>query len=133
MYMSLHFIRINNNHLQVVGAGMPPILYYQSSIKNIMEIESGGPPLGGFPNFKYKLYKYDLSKGDIIVVLTDGFAERMNIKKEILGWDKGTDLLKRINYSAADEIIKEFVNTSDVWGGQRQQDDDITFVVFKVK
>jgi len=133
MYMSLHFIRINNNQLQVVGAGMPPILYYQSSTKNIMEIESGGPPLGGFPNFKYKLYNYELSKGDIIIVLTDGFAERMNNKKEILGWDKGKDLLKRINDSAADEIIKEFIKTSDMWGGQRQQDDDITLVVFKVK
>jgi serine phosphatase RsbU (regulator of sigma subunit) len=133
MYMSLHFIRINNNQLQVVGAGMPPILYYQSSTKNIMEIESGGPPLGGFPNFKYKLYNYELSKGDIIIVLTDGFAERLNNKKEILGWDKGKDLLKRINDSAADEIIKEFIKTSDMWGGQRQQDDDITLVVFKVK
>jgi len=133
MYMSLHFIRINNNHLQVVGAGMPPILYYQSSIKNIMEIESGGPPLGGFPNFKYELYNYELSKGDIIVVLTDGFAERMNNKQEILGWDRGKDLLKRINDSAADEIIKQFIKTSDMWGGHRQQDDDITFVVFKVK
>jgi serine phosphatase RsbU (regulator of sigma subunit) len=133
MYMSLHFIRISNNQLQVVGAGMPPILYYQSSTKNIMEIESGGPPLGGFPNFKYELYNYELSKGDIIVVLTDGFAERMNKKKEILGWGKGIDLLKRINDSAADEIIKEFIKTSDMWGGHRQQDDDITFVVFKVK
>jgi len=133
MYMSLHFIRISNNQLQVVGAGMPPILYYQSCTKNIMEIESGGPPLGGFPNFKYKLYNYELSKGDIIVVLTDGFAERMNNKQEILGWDRGKDLLKRINDSAADEIIKQFIKTSDMWGGHRQQDDDITFVVFKVK
>ena len=98
-----------------------------------MEIESGGPPLGGFPNFKYKLYNYELSKGDIIVVLTDGFAERMNNKQEILGWDRGKDLLKRINDSAADEIIKQFIKTSDMWGGHRQQDDDITFVVFKVK
>ena len=25
MYMSLHFIRINKNEMQVIGAGMPPI------------------------------------------------------------------------------------------------------------
>ena len=133
MYMSLHFIRINKDELQVIGAGMPPILYYQSSTKNIMEIESGGPPLGGFPNFKYKLYNYELAKGDIIVVLTDGFAERMNNKKEILGWEKGKDLLRRFNDSAASEIIEEFIKTSDMWGGQRQHDDDITFVVIKVR
>jgi serine phosphatase RsbU (regulator of sigma subunit) len=133
MYMSLHFIRISNKQLQVVGAGMPPILYFQSSTKNIMEIESGGPPLGGFPNFKYKLYSYELSKGDIIIVLTDGFAERMNNKKEILGWDKGKQLLTEMNGLSADQIIKEFVKASYQWGGERQQDDDITLVVFKVK
>lgn len=133
MYMSLHFIRIINNQLQIVGAGMPPILYYQSSIKNILEIESAGPPLGGFPDFNYGLYTRELSKGDIIVVLTDGFAERMNNKKEILGWDKGKELLERINDSTSDEIIKEFIKTSDEWGGERLQDDDITFVVIKVK
>ena len=57
----------------------------------------------------------------------------MNNKQEILGWDRGKDLLKRINDSATDEIIKQFIKTSDMWGGHRQQDDDITFVVFKVK
>lgn len=37
MYMSLHFLRISNNQLQVVGAGMPPILYYQSSTKILLK------------------------------------------------------------------------------------------------
>ena len=75
----------------------------------------------------------NLSTGDIIVLMSDGFAERMNEKKEIFGWDKGKELLAEMNGLSADQIIKEFVKASDQWGGERQQDDDITFVVFKVK
>ena len=95
-------------------------LYYQSSTNNIMEIESGGPPLGGFPNFNYKLFSCELSKGDIIVALTDGFAERMNDKKEILGWEKGKELLAKMTDLSANEIIEEFVKTNDEWGGERR-------------
>jgi len=31
------------------------------------------------------------------------------------------------------EIIRHFVETGDVWAGARPQDDDVTFVVLKVK
>ncbi|MBK7630116.1 MAG: SpoIIE family protein phosphatase [Ignavibacteriales bacterium] len=133
MYMSLHFLRISNNQLQVVGAGMPPILYYQSSTKNIIEIESGGPPLGGFPNFKYELYNYELFKGDIILVLTDGIAERMNVKKQIFGWDKGKKLLFNMKDLSANEIIREIIKINDEWAENKEQEDDITMVALKVK
>ena len=133
MYMSMNFLRIYDSKIEIIGAGMPPSLYYQSRAKNILEIESSGPPLGGFSNFNYELCSYEMVTGDIVVLMSDGFVERMNEKKEIFGWDKGRDLLKRIIDSTADEIIKEFVRVSDEWGGDRDQDDDITFVVFKVK
>ena len=57
----------------------------------------------------------------------------MNDKKEIFGWDKGKELLAKMIDLSANEIIEEFVKTNDEWGGDRDQDDDITFVVFKVK
>jgi serine phosphatase RsbU (regulator of sigma subunit) len=76
---------------------------------------------------------YNLAQGDVIILMTDGFAERMNNKKEILGWDKGKELLAGMNGLSADQIVKEFVKASDEWGGERPQDDDITFVAIKVK
>ena len=133
MYMSLCFIRVTNNKLQFVAAGMPPSLYYQSKTKSVAEVESSGPPLGGFPNFNYEINNYELSTGDIVVLMSDGFAERMNENKEIYGWGKGRELLVKISNLTAEEIIKEFVKASDEWGGKREQDDDITLVVFKVK
>lgn len=133
MYMSLCFIRFTNNQLQFAAAGMPPSLFYQKEMNIVTEIESSGPPLGGFLNFNYDIHTYNLSKGDIIVFLTDGFSERMNDSKQLYGWDKGRDLLLGNSGSSANEIINKFVNVSDEWGGDKPQDDDITFVVIKVK
>jgi serine phosphatase RsbU (regulator of sigma subunit) len=133
MYMSLCFIRIQNHRIQTVGAGMPPLLYYNSEKDALEEIESSGPPLGGFPNFNYEINNYDFSKGDIVVLMSDGFAERMNEDKEIFGWSKGREILSNIKNQTADQIIKEFINVSDEWGGKREQDDDITLVVLKAK
>jgi ligand-binding sensor domain-containing protein len=62
----------------------------------------------------------------------DGFAERRNSDKKILGWDSGKDLLSGISNLGSEQIIEELVKAGDEWGGDRQQDDDITFVVFKV-
>ncbi|UCH65898.1 MAG: SpoIIE family protein phosphatase, partial [Ignavibacterium sp.] len=124
MYMSLHLLQIKGNQMQVIGAGMPPMLYYQSSTGSVVEIESSGPPLGGFRNFKYEKCDYKLMPGDVLVVMTDGFAERRNNAKEILSG---------IKHQTSDQIIEQFVEANDNWGEGNPQDDDITFVVIKVK
>jgi len=133
MYMSLCFVRIQNDQVQIVGAGMPPLLLFSREKKSIEEIESSGPPLGGFPNFDYDNHNYNLSKGDIIVLLTDGFSERMNERKQIFGWNVGKELLSKMNHLSSNEILGNFVKASDDWAGKRPQDDDITFLVIKVK
>ena len=65
--------------------------------------------------------------------MSDGFAERMNKNKIIYGWNKGKDLLAKMKHLSSNEIIKEFVKASDEWGEGSEQDDDITFVILKVK
>ena len=133
MYMSAHFLRINGYQLQLSGAGMPPLLYYQSSLNQVVEIESTGPPLGGFKHFNYNSNEYVLSKGDIILFMTDGFAERMNENDKLFGWTKGKELLADMVDLNANQLIEEFVKASDSWGGEKSQEDDITFVAIKVK
>jgi serine phosphatase RsbU (regulator of sigma subunit) len=133
MYMSLSFIRFTNNQLQFVAAGMPPSLLYKKETNIVLEVESSGPPLGGFPNFEYEVKTYNLSRGDILVLLTDGFSERMDENKQIFGWDKGNEILLQNSTLTANQIINKFVEVSNEWGGNISQEDDITFVVVKVK
>ena len=65
--------------------------------------------------------------------MTDGFTERLNERKEILGDEKAKAILGVSAGASADEIIERFVKECDEWGGDRPQDDDATFVVIKIK
>ena len=133
MFMSLCLVRIQNYQAQIVGAGMPPLFLYSNQNKSVEEIESSGPPLGGFLNFNYKTDLRALSSGDVLVLMSDGFAERMNEKKEIFGWDKGSRLLAKFADHHPDEIIRQFISANNAWGGNSDQTDDITIVVLKAK
>ena len=133
MYMSICCVRIHVDQIQIIGAGMPPALYFNCLNNSIEEIEASGPPLGGFPNFNYEIDRFKLSSGDVIVLISDGLAERMNNNKEIFGWNKGKELLAKMNHLSSDQIVREFVKVNDEWGGTREQDDDITIIVLKVK
>ena len=132
LYMSLSLIRFLGNELNITSAGMPPFLYYQHNTGNVIEIEASGPPLGVFPNFDYGVRKYNLFSGDVIVLMSDGFPERRNTNEEMFGWDGGRKLLPGISHLTSEQIVAELVNASNKWGGERPNDDDITFVVFKV-
>lgn len=133
MYMALFILRINNTHIEAVGAGMHPSFIYRKSTDTISEIESTGPPLGGLVNSNYIKNNFELSHGDVILLLTDGFTERFNEKGEILGDVKAKEILKKTADKNSDMIVREFVKACDEWGGSRQQDDDITFVAIKLK
>ena len=112
---------------------MYPFMIYDKTANSIKEVESTGPPLGAFPQSNYTSYKYDLSKGDIILLMTDGFTERFNMNNEMLGDERAKELLAECAGESAGKIIERFVRECDDWGGERPQDDDITFVVIKMK
>ena len=132
-YMSLALLRISGNHLKVIGAGMPPFLFYQKSSGTINEIEPSGPLLGAFPEYKYPVRNYDLSTGDIILLMSDGFIERRNAAGEMYGWEQGKHLFSTVTHLNSQQIIEEFVKAGDAWAEGSVQDDDITFVVFKIQ
>ena len=109
------------------------LLIYQKSTNSIRELESSGPPLGGFSDYKYETCRVDLSEGDVILLLSDGFEERFNIKNEMLGDKIAKEILGEIAGESAAKIIERFVKECDEWGEDRPQDDDVTFVVIKIK
>jgi len=133
MYMTLRILRIKESHLEVIGAGMYPFLIFDKATGVIREVESVGPPLGAFPQLHYTNNKFELSTGDVIVLMTDGFTERLNERNEMLGDEKAKAILGEIAGASANEIIERFVKECDEWGGERPQDDDATYVVIKIK
>ena len=114
-------------------AGMPPIYYYKKETGEIEEIIIQGMPLGGMRKFSYKIVEKELKSGDTILLLTDGLPEQMNKKEEMFDYPRVKDHFAEVAENNPEEIINKLVKSGDEWMGDSIQDDDITFLVIKVK
>jgi len=133
MFMALTLANFKENHMHVAAAGMPFSIIYRSSTKQVEEVELKGMPLGGFSNFPYKDKKLQLNKGDTVLFLSDGFEEMFNPQNELLGEEQVKKLFIEVAENSPEEIIEYLKNAGEAWANGRDQEDDVTFVVIKVK
>jgi len=134
LYMAMIMLKIKDRRMTISAAGMPSTLIYRAATRQVEEVVIRAMPLGSIQNFPYKQQELNLFVGDVIVLMSDGFPEMFNEQGEMLDYDKAKALLQEeaANHSAQ-WIINRFVEVGDEWAGTRAQDDDVTFVVLKVK
>ncbi len=132
LYMAMTMVKLNEREMQISLAGMPPVLIYRAETKRIEEIALRGMPLGSVTNYPYKLATETLHEGDVVMIMSDGFPERFDETGAMIGFEKAAEILIEVADGSAQQIINQFIKYGDEWGGARPQDDDITFVVFKV-
>jgi serine phosphatase RsbU (regulator of sigma subunit) len=133
IYMTLLLARINGPRLSICGAGMPPVLIHRAATQQVEEIDLKGMPLGCVPEFPYEQQELEVAPGDVIILMSDGFAERFNSRGEIFGYEQAKKILAAAAPRSSDEVIERFVQASEAWAGGSLQNDDTTFVVVKVK
>ncbi|MCK5455831.1 MAG: SpoIIE family protein phosphatase, partial [Melioribacteraceae bacterium] len=80
--MCMTMIKIIGNKIQMSAAGMPPIFIFKRESQSIEEHLIKGMPLGTFNDFPYSLIESNISSGDTILMMSDGFPELMNDEKE---------------------------------------------------
>lgn len=131
--MCLSIMKIEGNKMQISAAGMPPALLYRSNTKNIEEIVLKGMPLGAYQDFPYELRETDIHSGDTILLMSDGLPELFNRNKEMFGYDGVIETYKKAAGKSPEEIIEVLKNAGSEWANNEAPDDDITFVVIKVK
>ncbi len=74
-----------------------------------------------------------MKSGDTILLENDGLPEQMNNEEELFDYSRvKSNFSKILNHNSA-EIINELVKAVDNWMNGRAQDDDITFVVIRIK
>ncbi len=133
MFMSMLLLRIKGKTAVVSSAGMPCPLIYRAATREIEEVTIKGMPLGAFLDFPYEQRKLELSDGDTIVLMSDGFPEMFNNKRETLDYSRVKEIIGEVGHKPSQEIIDYLSKTGEQWANGRGQDDDVTFVVLKVK
>jgi serine phosphatase RsbU (regulator of sigma subunit) len=133
LFMSMTVIRIKDGTVIGSAAGMPPILHYKKAEDKIDEIVIKSMPLGALKDFPYELFSVEVNPGDVMLLLSDGFPELFNPKKELLGYENVKTILKKYVHLSSDEIVNSLTKEAEDWSAGHVQEDDITFVAIKFK
>ena len=133
LMMAFSLIRIKGKMLQFSSAGMPPIYIYRKKSHIVEEINLEGMPLGALKDFEYRLYETELDHGDCILLLSDGYPELANSNNEQIGYERLQNQFTGVANRKPDEIIEYLKNCGSDWVNDKDPDDDVTFLVIKVK
>jgi len=119
------------HRLRYVNAGHNPPLILRTD-GSILWLETGGAPVGMFPDWPYDEGEVQLYPGDIVVAYSDGVVEAVNPLGEQWG-EKG--LRRAVAESrgrSADDIVHSIFKAMDDFSDGRQTD-DATVVVLRVR
>ena len=133
LMMAFMMIKIKSNKIEIANAGMPPLYIYRKQSKVIEEILIKGMPLGAIKDFPYETRETEIAPGDTLLLLSDGLPELQNEQNEHYGYTRVKGALKRSAEKEPEEIINYFKNESSKWVNGKDPDDDVTFVIIKVK
>jgi sigma-B regulation protein RsbU (phosphoserine phosphatase) len=133
LFMGLTMIKIAGACFRIATAGMPPALIYRAEKGLVEEALIKAPPLGSISNYQYREQECALDRGDVVVLMSDGFPERFNQDGEMFDYSRAKQSLVEAASGPPSEIIEHFVRAGDRWANGRPQNDDITFVVLKMK
>ncbi len=133
LYMALTLAKLRNNRLTIAAAGMPPVMICRAATQAIEEIVLKAMPLGAHDGFPYQQKDIELANGDAILFMTDGFPELFDENKEMLDYARVKQYLNEVFDRSPAEIISHLTEMAEKWRGASPQNDDITFVVLKVR
>ena len=130
---ALTCVQIKNNRLITANAGMPPLLLYRKGSQNINEIAINNLPLGAMKEVNYDVREIEIEKGDSFLMMSDGFAELKNDKDELYGYKRAKKSFEKIAEKEPEEIVSYLNEEGKRWTNNKDLEDDVTFVVIKVK
>jgi sigma-B regulation protein RsbU (phosphoserine phosphatase) len=112
---------------------MPPIFIYKKSNNTVTEFETQGMPLGAISESIFKINKFEVETGDAILILSDGLPELKNEKHEQYDYARVKDEFKLAADKTPNDIVEYLKSSASQWANGVEPDDDVTFVVIKVK
>ena len=117
--------------LTYVNAGHNwPVLRHLAG--GVERLEAGGLPLGINPNLPYSSGKVTLSKGDFLLIFTDGLVEAEDDKANEYGEERMMQVLPTVQTAAASDAVKSILSSVDKFVGLTRQHDDITCLALRM-
>ena len=125
------FLDTKTGMISFVNAGHnPPVIKHIDGSVTTLKSRANFV-LAGMEGIRYSKNEYQLEKGDVVYLYTDGVTEAMNIQNELYGESRLLDVLQKIENLDTRGICDEIKNDVDSFVGEVPQFDDITMLCFK--
>jgi sigma-B regulation protein RsbU (phosphoserine phosphatase) len=118
--------------VQYTSAGHPPPLVWRSADGRFEDVGTGDPLLGIEQRGVFHERQMVVSRGDVIVLYTDGIIEATNSGGERFGRSRMLDCLKDAVVGSAQQIVDVLVETVQTFSDPGPLRDDLTALVLKV-
>jgi serine phosphatase RsbU (regulator of sigma subunit) len=132
-YVTLIAVLVNpvGGTLHCVRAGHLPALLVSEDGKSRWLEEGGGLPIGLFPEMKLTREVYDLPRGSVVVLYTDGITEAESPSGEHFGLGRISRIAEERHKASAREIHDAIRAEWTAFMGDGKPSDDSTLVVLK--
>jgi sigma-B regulation protein RsbU (phosphoserine phosphatase) len=113
-----------------VAGHNPPLIVRNGTVKSI---PATGVPVGLFKDAEYGVNKFNLGKGDTILLYTDGLTESVSESAEEgeYGEQRIIQQLASTNGEAPKFLIDELINNHKSWLNNSKPTDDVTLLAVK--
>jgi sigma-B regulation protein RsbU (phosphoserine phosphatase) len=119
--------------LRWVRAGHDPAIYYDPVTDSFEELKGEGMAIGLESSFEYRENLLGgLTKGQILLIGTDGLWETQNVRGEMFGKDRLKAIIRREASTSSEELLQSIGSALKEFRGERKQEDDITLMVMKI-
>ncbi len=120
------------NEIRYCSAGQGPLLHIKPKTKQVSIFQATCCPLGIIENMPFNIdTPIKLDKGDIVLLITDGFFEWMNPDKDQFGIERVSEVILNSHLLPAGEILDKLLAEVERFAKGTKQDDDLTGIVIK--
>ena len=113
------------------NAGHSPPLLFRSETSRFEVGTVTGIALGAKDDVEYEDGTIRLSPGDIAIFYTDGVTEAMNIRGELYGLSRLTDIVSESHQLSSKKLVDKVINDISEFSAGIEPNDDITLIVLK--
>jgi hypothetical protein len=130
-FTSLTLVRLDpaTGEALLGNAGHPyPLVFARGGVS---EIDLPGLPLGQGPLRTYEDRPFDLARGSVLLLCSDGLFEAVDRNGNAYGFDRAHEVLKVMGHRPPLEIVDALLNDCRRHLGAEKPPDDVTVVVVK--
>lgn len=118
--------------LHYAGAGHVAYLLRNDGHGKLLEAQT--PPLGILPDLVVETQQFSpIEPGEIVILVTDGILELRNTAEEMFGETRLFETINHCRHKPAKEIVEQLIASATSFADGREQQDDITVVIMKVR